>query len=114
MKEEGEDIIKSRVEIERDIGKRINRVVGELKIKILSLNERNIMIDEDWIGLSKNEEEIIKSKRGKLKEDGKEEMKLRKKIGWIGEMEREWGDEKNVISIKRKVFGRESCELEKR
>src|SRR6266478_9763792 len=84
METAGADVFRAGIDLRGDFGQGGDRVVGEVDVDLLGLQQRNVLLGQRVFGLRQDAHEIVLGQRLELDADREAALKLRNKIGGLG------------------------------
>ena len=63
------DILDIGVHLDRDVGDRVDRIVGEVELDALRLHQSHVLLDQARLGLGEDAAEIVARQRAQLDAD---------------------------------------------
>src|SRR3954469_8613954 len=81
----------------------LERVVGEIQLDALGLEERRVLFGEGILRLFENADEIFDGERLQLHANREAALKFRNEVARLGDMEGSRGDEEDVVGAHETV-----------
>ena len=89
-----------------DIGKRIDRIVGEIELQVFRFHERLVLADKACLRLGQDAPEVLLRQRTELDADRQAALQFRQQIRRLRHMEGARRDEEDMVGLDRAIFRR--------
>src|ERR1700733_6373069 len=100
------DILYRRVDGDRDVGERVDRLRGDVERHAFGLHQRDILLDQRRFRLGQDAAHVVAGQRLQLNADRQPALQLRQQVGRLGDVKGAGGDEQNMVGLHRAVLGR--------
>ena len=108
------DILDRRVDFGGEARQLVDRVVREVQLDFLGLQQRLVLLDQAGFRLGQDAAEILPCQGLQLDPDRQTALKLGQQVRRLGDVESARGDEQDMVGLDRAVLGRDRGSLDQR
>ena len=103
MKPAGADVFDRCVDVDGDIGERVNGIFGEFQLDVFGLHQRLVLPDKICLGLRQDASEVVTRQCFQFDANRQAPLQFRQKIGGFGGVEGSRRDKQNMVGLHASV-----------